>query len=226
MISRRRVRASLHARFFPFTHTVRAMQEQGASRPRESTGSSTPNARPSGGDGGSSRPGRGKRAYHEHGAYLGSCERPGVGRGPIRRRRRRTRSPLGPPTRSSAPHRRRPAAGSTACTGSGPRGRRSVGSSTAEVDRLLGPGAARWGDAPAAVDGFRSRRVDVAPGEWMSLPATIRRESIDRRSGGCEPSTDLFASAGRRGGARTGRAPPWLRFSRPVRRGRHWRSLG
>ena len=225
MISRRRVRASLHARFFPFTHTVRAMQEQGASRPRESTGSSTPNARPSGGDGGSSRPGRGKRAYHEHGAYLGSCERPGVGRGPIRRRRRRTRSPLGPPTRSSAPHRRRPAAGSTACTGSGPRGRRSVGSSTAEVDRRLGPGPPHGGTPPR-------RWMDSAPGRacrsgrCVSLPATKRRGSIDRRSGGCEPSTDLFASGGRRGGVRTGRAPPWLRFSRPVRRGRHWRSLG
>jgi len=42
----------------------------------------------------------------------------------------------------------------------------------------------------------------------MSLPATKRRGSIDRRSGGCEPSTDLFASGGRRGRARPSRAPP------------------
>src|SRR5450759_3858810 len=47
------------------------------------------------------------------------------------------------------------------------------------------------------------------PAPRMSPPATRWRGSIDRRSGGREwgrPSPDLFASRGRRGRARPGRA--------------------
>src|SRR5450759_237650 len=49
------------------------------------------------------------------------------------------------------------------------------------------------------------------PAPRMSPPATRWRGSIDRRSGGREwgrPSPDLFASRGRRGRARPGRAFP------------------
>jgi hypothetical protein len=113
---------------------------------------------------------RGKRAYHEQGAYLGSCERPGVAAGP-------------PPRRWMGLARgRAPGRGSERGSGRGPR-------------------SWPWMSLPAAVDGPRSW-------PWMSLPATKRRGWIDRRSGGYEPSTDLFASGGRRGRAGPGRAVP------------------
>jgi len=57
----------------------------------------------------------------------------------------------------------------------------------------------------------------------VSLPATKRRESTDRWSGGGGPRWTCSPPGGHPGRGRPGRTPARLRFSRPVRLGRHRR---
>jgi hypothetical protein len=82
--------APLQARFFRITSTIRCCGDRGARRDVWNRSDRASHAQQAATAAGHLALTRGKRAYHEQGAYLGSCERPGVGPGagpgPPRRR--------------------------------------------------------------------------------------------------------------------------------------------